>query len=296
MEPDSQTLDAHNAGANEAPLARRPARIAAVVGWSGRSGDTELVSFWIGHHDPPVAALFDPADFRGSCHEQLGHFGALVLVGASGADVEMNPILDDLVLRNPQEQDPWTDAVGVDDRTDRSWLWNRDVAGAQVILPRQVARRGWFFDVSEGDRPEHAHTSRVVTIDRDLEWRRHTAYGTAMPIGSLHEIVVDCSNPEALARFWQALIGGDVEVESGDWVVLDGDDDGFYIGFQRVREPKSGKNRIHLDVEVDDLAVAVDEAEQLGARKLGAATEDDDGGLIQVMADPGGNEFCLILP
>ncbi len=117
-----------------------------------------------------------------------------------------------------------------------------------------------------------------------------------MPIGSLHEIVVDCSNPEALARFWQALIGGDVEVETSDWVVLDGDDDGFYIGFQRVPEAKSGKNRIHLDVEVDDLATAVDEAEQLGARTLGAPVEDDDGGVVQVMADPGGNEFCLILP
>lgn len=117
-----------------------------------------------------------------------------------------------------------------------------------------------------------------------------------MPIGSLHEIVVDSSNPEALARFWQALIGGDVEVESPDWVVLDGDDEGFFIGFQRVPEGKSGKNRIHLDVEVDDLASATDEAEQLGARKLGAVVEDDEGGSFQVMVDPGGNEFCFVIP
>jgi predicted enzyme related to lactoylglutathione lyase len=115
-----------------------------------------------------------------------------------------------------------------------------------------------------------------------------------MPIGSLHEIVIDCSNPEALARFWQALIGGEVDVESPDWVVLDGDDDGFYFGFQRVPEAKSGKNRIHIDVEVDDLDRAVDEAEQLGARKLGPVVEDDDGS-FQVMADPGGNEFCFVL-
>lgn len=117
-----------------------------------------------------------------------------------------------------------------------------------------------------------------------------------MPIGSLHEIVVDCSNPEALGRFWQALIGGEVDVESADWVALDGDDDGFYIRFQRVSGAKSGKNRIRLDVEVDDLDVAVDEAEQLGARKIGAAVEDDDGGIAQVMVDPGGNEFCLVVP
>lgn len=115
-----------------------------------------------------------------------------------------------------------------------------------------------------------------------------------MAIGALNQIVVDCSNPEALARFWQALIGGEVDVESDDWVGLDGDDEGFYVGFQRVPEQKSGKNRIHLDVEVDDLAGATDEAEQLGARKLGPVVDDGDG-QFQVMVDPGGNEFCFVL-
>jgi predicted enzyme related to lactoylglutathione lyase len=114
-----------------------------------------------------------------------------------------------------------------------------------------------------------------------------------MAIGTLHEIVFDCPNPEALARFWQALIGGEVDVESSDWAVLDGDDDGFYLGFQRVPEGKSAKNRVHLDVEVDDLATAIDEAEQLGARKIGALVEEEDGS-FQVMADPAGNEFCFI--
>ena len=116
-----------------------------------------------------------------------------------------------------------------------------------------------------------------------------------MAIGALHEIVFDCSNPEALARFWQALIGGEVDVESPDWAVLDGDDLGFYIGFQRVPEQKSAKNRLHLDVEVDELDSAIDQAEQLGARKIdGVVVDDDDGGSFQVMADPGGNEFCFI--
>lgn len=114
-----------------------------------------------------------------------------------------------------------------------------------------------------------------------------------MAIGVLHQVVIDCSNPEALARFWQALIGGEVDVESADWTVLDGDDQGFYIGFQKVPEGKHGKNRIHLDVEVDDLTEAIDEAEQLGARTIGSLVDEDDGS-FQVMADPGGNEFCFI--
>ncbi|MEO6571405.1 MAG: VOC family protein, partial [Ilumatobacteraceae bacterium] len=107
------------------------------------------------------------------------------------------------------------------------------------------------------------------------------------------EIVVDCSNPEALARFWQALIGGDVEVESSDWVVLDGDEDGFYFAFQRESQSPSGDCRIRFDVEVDDIDRAVDEAEQMGARKIGARIDDADGS-VQVMADPGGNEFSFI--
>ncbi len=115
-----------------------------------------------------------------------------------------------------------------------------------------------------------------------------------MPIGALHEIVFDCPNPEALARFWQALIGGEVEVESDDWVVLDGDEFGFYMRFQHSDDKKSGRNRVSFDVEVDDLATATDEAEQLGARKLGGVVDDGEGGSIQVMADPAGNEYSLI--
>ena len=114
-----------------------------------------------------------------------------------------------------------------------------------------------------------------------------------MPIGSMQQIVVDCANPLALARFWQALIGGEVIEEADDWVVLDGDDEGFYIGFQQVPERKSGKNRLHLDVDVDDLDRAVDEAEQLGARKIGNVVDLDDSP-FQVMADPEGNEFCFV--
>ena len=43
-----------------------------------------------------------------------------------------------------------------------------------------------------------------------------------MPIGALQQIVIDCSNPIALARFWQALLGGEVVEESDEWVDLDG--------------------------------------------------------------------------
>ena len=224
-------------------------------------------------------------------------FGDLGLFGVVAArpEVEMDAVLHGLRLGHAQEQEARTDSVGVDDRADRAWRRDRNVVRTQEVFPRIRARWRRFGDVSERRRPEPAHRVGIDTIDRDLERRGHPAYGTAMPIGSLHEIVVDCANPEALARFWQALIGGEVDVESQDWAGLDGDDEGFYIAFQRVTEGKSGKNRVHFDVDVDDLATAVDEAEQLGARKIGAVVDDDDGGTMQAMADPGGNEFFFVL-
>ena len=115
-----------------------------------------------------------------------------------------------------------------------------------------------------------------------------------MPIGALHEFVFDCPNPEALARFWQALIGGEVDVEGDDWATLDGEDDGFFFGFQRSGDRKNGKNQVRLHVEVDQLEPAIDQAEQLGARKLGGVVEDDETGTYQEMADPAGNEFSFL--
>jgi predicted enzyme related to lactoylglutathione lyase len=66
------------------------------------------------------------------------------------------------------------------------------------------------------------------------------------------------------------------------------------IGFQRVPESKSVKNRVHLDIAVDDLDLAATAAEALGARRVGAPVPDPVGG-FQVMLDPEGNEFCFIV-
>ena len=58
--------------------------------------------------------------------------------------------------------------------------------------------------------------------------------------------------------------------------------------------PKMVKNRVHLDVDVDDLAEAIEATEALGATRVGEIMWDELGG-FQVMSDPEGNEFCLIL-
>jgi hypothetical protein len=113
-------------------------------------------------------------------------------------------------------------------------------------------------------------------------------------IGSLHEIVVDCAVPMSSALFWRDVVGGTIEAVHDDWVVLHGTP--LRIGFQRVPEPKSVKNRVHLDVGVPDragLVAAADMAERLGARRLGGVVDEPEGS-FQAMIDPDGNEFCFV--
>ena len=111
-------------------------------------------------------------------------------------------------------------------------------------------------------------------------------------IGKLGEIVIDCHDPARLAEFWQRVLGGYVVRQSHEWVSLE-PPTGLTVAFQLVPEDKSVKNRVHLDVDVGDLEEATAAAEAIGARRVGEVVYDELGG-FQVMADPEGNEFCLI--
>jgi predicted enzyme related to lactoylglutathione lyase len=114
-----------------------------------------------------------------------------------------------------------------------------------------------------------------------------------MPVGRLQEVVIDCGDPQRLATFWQHVLGGEIRVESDEWVLVATPGGGTSVSFQRVGEPKVGKNRVHLDVRVDDLAAATEAAEKFGSVRSGPPRFDELGG-FQVMTDPEGNEFCLV--
>ena len=109
-------------------------------------------------------------------------------------------------------------------------------------------------------------------------------------------MVFDCADTEALARFWQGIVGGTIDsrTASPTWLSLDSVDGFVKLSFQKVPEGKAVKNRVHLDLDVDDLDTAVKTAVGLGARVVGDVIEEPTN-WFQVMLDIEGNEFCFIL-
>lgn len=106
----------------------------------------------------------------------------------------------------------------------------------------------------------------------------------------MSDIIIDCSDPEKLARFWSSLLQRPVEGRKGPYVWLGRAAGATGLGFQKVEEPKRGKNRVHIDVSGSDVAVIKRKVEDLGGRRVGGY---EDGGFL-VMADPEGNEFCVV--
>ncbi|MFE9660110.1 VOC family protein [Streptomyces sp. NPDC005955] len=113
----------------------------------------------------------------------------------------------------------------------------------------------------------------------------------------LHALRFDANDPHRLARFWAGLLEWELTDDAhGDPVLLPNDDTGFRIGFRATRERKSGPNQLHFDLtsrSLDDQQRTVARALQLGGRHL-----DIGQGEVShvVLADPEGNELCVIEP
>ena len=116
--------------------------------------------------------------------------------------------------------------------------------------------------------------------------------GTA--VGRVDEVVVDCRDPATLATFWAALLGVEAKIRDATWATVRETDGGLVVAFQEVSEPKAGKNRVHIDIRVAHLEEAVAACVALGATVEGQIKTDDEGS-FQVMSDPEGNEFCLVI-
>ncbi|NGO75454.1 VOC family protein [Streptomyces sp. YC504] len=105
----------------------------------------------------------------------------------------------------------------------------------------------------------------------------------------INALIVDAADPERLAAFWSELLGRPIAGRTGPYVWLQREN-GLGLGFQQVGEAKSGKNRMHFDISSPNPPDEQHRVESLGGRRL---EEYAEGGFL-VMADPEGNEFCII--
>lgn len=125
-------------------------------------------------------------------------------------------------------------------------------------------------------------------------------------MAEIADIVVDCARPAPLARFWAEVLDGfrvapyDEEElarlraegiddpEDDPTVLVEGPPGRPRLWFARVPEPKTVKNRVHLDLRAADRDAELIRLQALGARVAG----EFDG--WTTLTDPEGNEFCLM--
>ena len=111
-------------------------------------------------------------------------------------------------------------------------------------------------------------------------------------------LTIDTTDPARLADFWEAVLGWRRTHADDEEVVLEppagSPEDGVSpdLLFVRVPEAKAGKNRLHLDLRPKDQAAEVARIEALGATRADVGQGPDVSWVV--LADPDGNEFCVL--
>ena len=115
-------------------------------------------------------------------------------------------------------------------------------------------------------------------------------------IGKWHGLVMDCSSPSELAKFYEQVLGYMRVYDDPDWVVIGITREQPGIAFQKIENYKPSTwptdvvpTQMHLDVKVDDLQVGLEQAEAIGAKLLNKSSDT-----FWVLADPEGHPFCLV--
>ena len=110
--------------------------------------------------------------------------------------------------------------------------------------------------------------------------------------GFVSTVMIDCTDIDVMVTFWKELLGLEEKVRYPDYVWLSRlSESGPALAFQRVPEPRTGKNRIHLDLAAEDPEALVRRVVDLG----GAREEDHQMADFHwsVLSDPEGNVFCV---
>jgi catechol 2,3-dioxygenase-like lactoylglutathione lyase family enzyme len=111
-------------------------------------------------------------------------------------------------------------------------------------------------------------------------------------------VVLDSPNARELAAFYPRLLGWKIEDEEPDWVTLKPPGGGTGLSFQTESKyvrpvwpagPGDQQMMLHLDIEVDDLVNASEQAKKAGAQMAEFQPQDN----VRVFLDPAGHPFCL---
>jgi predicted enzyme related to lactoylglutathione lyase len=109
------------------------------------------------------------------------------------------------------------------------------------------------------------------------------------------DLVLDCADPQALETFWRDALGYRTYLSTESHVILVPDDDtnASPLVLQQVPEPRSGKNRMHVDLVTDDIEGEVDRIVGLGARRVHDGIQSIGDTRWVTLTDPVGNELCV---
>jgi predicted enzyme related to lactoylglutathione lyase len=108
------------------------------------------------------------------------------------------------------------------------------------------------------------------------------------------ELVLDCEHPERLVTFWsEALDYRELYIDPNLAVLVPKQGIASPLLLQAVPEPRAGKNRMHLDIVVDDIDAEVQRLRELGARRIDDGVQSLGGTRWVRMSDPEQNEFCV---
>ena len=112
------------------------------------------------------------------------------------------------------------------------------------------------------------------------------------PIGTLTHVGIDVADLERAEAFYSALLGVKRSSAWDQYLAFEPLPGGLTVYLQRVPEKKTSKTRVHMDLTVPDVLAALARVETLGGRAVKEFVEPGEN--LAVIADPDGNEFCLL--
>ncbi len=114
----------------------------------------------------------------------------------------------------------------------------------------------------------------------------------SQPVGALTHVGIDVADLDRAETFYSALLGVRRHSAWEQYLAFEPLPSGLTVYLQRVPEAKTSKTRVHIDLTVPDVQAALARVESLGGRALRDFVEPDES--LAVVADPDGNEFCLL--